>query len=399
MGIASGMMTGDAGIGSTVPYVQLLHLSKEFHNGDGGSDVVPAVVDMSVEIFSGEFVTVIGPSGCGKTTTLRMIAGFEKPTSGTILIDGKDVTACSPEGRRIPMVFQSYALFPHLTVAGNIAYGLKAQRKPEDAIRHDVLFACQMLNLLGLENRFPEELSDGQQQRVALARALVLKPSMILFDEPLSNLDMRLRIRTRNELRRMQKTLGITMVYVTHDQSEALGLPDRVIVMDRGRIVQVGTPEEIYSRPATPFVADFIGNANFLDGNVLEKEPDGSVWVSGDAFHFLVPGSQFDRTPQEGDAAIVSIPATAFRISLDILPTAKTRKFAFHDGRIEAIGVVIDRAFDGSTLEYSVQIGNVDIRAIAPAVPGDIPRIRRGDLVGLSFHPDSVRIFVTRDMP
>ncbi|HNZ94708.1 MAG TPA: ABC transporter ATP-binding protein [Sphaerochaeta sp.] len=211
---------------------------------------IKAVNDLSFTIDKGEFVTLVGPSGCGKSTTLRMIAGFLRPTSGDILIEGKSITALGPEMRNIPMVFQNYALFPHMTVFENIAYGLEAKNLPFDAVAHDVAMICQMLNLVGTETRHPNELSDGQQQRVALARALVLKPKIMLFDEPLSNLDPRLRIQTRFEIKRMQQLLGITVLYVTHDQAEALSIPDRILVMNRGTIVQEGSPEPCTIAPA-----------------------------------------------------------------------------------------------------------------------------------------------------
>ncbi len=219
-------------------YLQLKNLTKQFNDGRG--TVVTAVDDISLTIHKGEFVTLLGPSGCGKTTTLRMVAGFEVQNTGDIILDGKFINNVAAFNRNMPMVFQSYALFPHLTIFENIAYGLKIKKLSRDVIRNDVAMACQMVNLVGLEDRYPGELSGGQQQRVALARAIVLKPEIILFDEPLSNLDAKLRIQTRNEIKRVQQLLGITALYVTHDQSEALSMSDRIVIMNRGKLCRSG---------------------------------------------------------------------------------------------------------------------------------------------------------------
>ncbi|MBE9473168.1 MAG: ABC transporter ATP-binding protein, partial [Chloroflexi bacterium] len=226
---------------------------------------VRAVNRLSLEIHQGEFVTLLGPSGCGKTTTLRLIAGFEFPTSGRILLDGEVINDLPPNKRPMAMVFQNYALFPHMSVFDNISYGLKVKRQPPDLIRESVEIVMQLMNLVGLGDRMPHQLSGGQQQRVALARALVMQPRVLLFDEPLSNLDAKLRVQMRVEIRRLQQRLGITTVYVTHDQAEAMSLSDRVVVIRDGQIEQVGTPSEIYQQPASLFVADFIGRANFIE--------------------------------------------------------------------------------------------------------------------------------------
>ena len=238
----------------------------------GGSGEVTAVDRVNIEIEKGELVTLLGPSGCGKTTTLRLIAGFEFPTQGTIQLDGKVINQEPPHKRDMSMVFQSYAIFPHLTVFENTAYGLNVQRLPRAEIHQRVARALELVELTGLENRAPNQLSGGQQQRVALARALVMEPKVLLMDEPLSNLDAKLREQMRSEIRRIQKRLGITSVYVTHDQVEAMTLSDRVVVMDQGRIEQIGPPPEIYRFPKTRFVADFIGRANFVEGIVRGRE-------------------------------------------------------------------------------------------------------------------------------
>jgi spermidine/putrescine transport system ATP-binding protein len=223
-----------------------------------------AVKELSLEVRTGEFLSLLGPSGCGKTTTLRMIAGFEEPTSGEIFIGGRAVVGIPPYRRPVNMVFQNYALFPHLTVFENVAYGLRRRGMPRGQIGHEVRRALELVGLRGLENRYPQQLSGGQQQRVALARALVNKPRVLLLDEPLGALDLKLRKQMQLELKKLQEDLGITFLYVTHDQEEALTLSDRVGVMSHGQLIQLGTPREIYHSPATRFVADFIGDSNIV---------------------------------------------------------------------------------------------------------------------------------------
>ncbi len=240
--------------------VSLRGLVKRF-----GRDVL-AVDSVDLDVDRGELVTLLGPSGCGKTTILRMIAGLERPTSGTILLDDDDVTRLPAYLRDVTMVFQSYALFPHMSVYENVAYGLKVAGRPADETKRRVQVALEMVGLGSLGDRSTNALSGGQQQRVALARALVIEPRVLLFDEPLSNLDAKLRRRVRDDIRELQQRLGITSVYVTHDQEEALAISDRVVVMRDGHIEQQGTPHELYAHPATRFVADFIGSANFVPG-------------------------------------------------------------------------------------------------------------------------------------
>ena len=252
----------------------LQNVSKHFPSRDG-SGLVYAVDDVSLDIEEGKFVTLLGPSGCGKTTTLRLIAGFEFPTTGNILLEGKSINELPPNLRGMAMVFQSYAIFPHLSVYENVAYGLRIKKLPERAIKQAVGRVLDLAELTGLENRAPNQLSGGQQQRVALARALVMEPKVLLFDEPLSNLDAKLRVQMRSEIRRIQQELGITSVYVTHDQDEAMVLSDKIVVMHAGRIQQVGSAVEIYRRPRTRFVADFIGRANFLPVTVEERTAEG----------------------------------------------------------------------------------------------------------------------------
>jgi iron(III) transport system ATP-binding protein len=252
-------------------YLALENIVKTF-SSRGGVGEVTAVSGVSLEIDKGELVTLLGPSGCGKTTTLRLIAGFEFPTAGRILLDGRAINDLPPHRRDMSMVFQSYAIFPHLNVFENIAYGLNVQRLPKREIRERVARVLELVALTGLENRAPNQLSGGQQQRVALARALIMEPKVLLMDEPLSNLDAKLRVQMRTEIRRIQQQLGITSVYVTHDQIEAMTLSDRIVVMNEGEIEQIGAPTDVYRYPQTHFVADFIGRANFVPAVVTAVE-------------------------------------------------------------------------------------------------------------------------------
>ncbi|MBI4624211.1 MAG: ABC transporter ATP-binding protein [Verrucomicrobia bacterium] len=235
-----------------------------------------AVSEVSLEIAAGEFLTLLGPSGCGKTTLLRLIAGFEQPTSGTIWLGGVEVTHLPPYRRPVNQVFQSYALFPHLSVWENVAFGLRMQRVPAAEVTDRVRQALELVSLAGFDARRPQELSGGQKQRVALARALVCRPQVLLLDEPLSALDAKLRQAMQLELKRLQRQVGITFVYVTHDQEEALTMSDRIAIVNRGRIEQFGSPHEIYHRPATAFAADFIGQANLLDTRLIAADGSGA---------------------------------------------------------------------------------------------------------------------------
>ena len=241
--------------------LQLDRLTKRF--GD-----FTAVKDLSLTVADGEMVALLGESGCGKTTTLRMIAGFSEADEGVVSIDGRVMNSIPAFKRNVGIFFQNYALFPHLTAYDNIAFGLKVQRMDRQVIHAKVAQIIRMVKLEGLEKRYPRELSGGQQQRVALARALVMEPSVMLLDEPLSNLDAKLRVEMQVEIKRIQRVLGITTIIVTHDQEEAISLADRVVVMDKGRIVQVGKPEDVFENPASPFIADFMGFVNFFSGTV-----------------------------------------------------------------------------------------------------------------------------------
>src|SRR5215210_5682138 len=272
--------------------VELVGVSKSF-------DDVVAVDDVDLAVRSGEFLSLLGPSGCGKTTTLRLIAGFEQPDRGALLIDGVDVAGLPPYKRNVNTVFQAYALFPHLTVLENVAYGLKQRRLDRATREAQAREALRLVRLPEIGPRKPRQLSGGQQQRVALARALVMKPKVLLLDEPLGALDLKVRRELQIELKRIQQEVGITFVYVTHDQEEALAMSDRVAVLDHGRIEQLGTPTEIYDAPATRFVADFIGETNFIEhaGQLVAIRPEririgrnGGVGVPGRIVTSMVVG-------------------------------------------------------------------------------------------------------------
>ena len=256
--------------------VRLDHISKIYQDPKTGKDFY-AVRDTSLTIEPGSFVTLLGPSGCGKTTTLRMIAGFESPDEGEIYLGDEPINELTPNKRDTAMVFQSYALLPHYNVFDNVAYGLKLRKVPKEEIKARVMNILDLVELTGMEARMTNQLSGGQQQRVALARALVIEPSVLLFDEPLSNLDAKLRVSMRTEIRRIQQRVGITAIYVTHDQSEAMALSDQIIVMSKGVVAQMGTPQEIYYHPVNEFVADFIGEANFLKGRMTGREGSKAV--------------------------------------------------------------------------------------------------------------------------
>ena len=250
--------------------VRLEHVSKIYKDPKTKKEFY-AVFDTSLNIEPGTFVTLLGPSGCGKTTTLRMIAGFESPDVGEIYLGGEPINALTPNKRDTAMVFQSYALLPHYNIFDNVAYGLRLRKYDRATIKQKVTDILALVGLEGMESRMTNQLSGGQQQRVALARALVLEPGVLLFDEPLSNLDAKLRVQMRTEIRRIQQEAGITAIYVTHDQSEAMAISDQIIIMEKGVVSQIGTPQEIYYHPKNEFVADFIGEANFLKGTLVEK--------------------------------------------------------------------------------------------------------------------------------
>jgi iron(III) transport system ATP-binding protein len=306
----------------------------------GSKDSVIAVDHVSLQVREGELVTLLGPSGCGKTTTLRMIAGFEFPTSGNILLDGERMNDVPPNRRPTTMVFQNYALFPHMSVAQNIEYGLKIHRVGGKEIRVRVEEVMRLVGLKGMGTRAPAQLSGGQQQRVSLARSLIMEPKVLLLDEPLSNLDAKLRESTRIEIRKLQRRLGITSVYVTHDQEEAMTLSDRVVIMHEGRIQQIGTPPEIYAHPANRFVADFIGKANFLDAEVAAIDPSTGVTLDIYGKQLQVPGAA--EQLREGMKVVVVVRPESIALK------------AKAEGGLR--GVVRESVYLGSEIVYEVQL-------------------------------------------
>jgi iron(III) transport system ATP-binding protein len=311
-----------------------------------------AVRDVTLAVADGEFVTLLGPSGCGKTTTLRMVAGFIRPTAGRIVLDGRVLSAADgsvllpPERRGMGMVFQSYAVWPHMTVFDNVAYPLRVAGLPRHEVAARTRRTLELVHLEGLAGQHPHQLSGGQQQRVALARALVNEPAVLLLDEPLSNLDAKLREEMRFEIQDLQRRLRITVVYVTHDQGEAMVLSDRIAVMVGGRIVQVGAPDDLYERPADPFVASFLGVANFLGGDVVGTD-GGAAWV------------RLDGLP-EADSLRVPGAAPAARVLVCVRPEALVCDPA---GPLR--GQVVRRTYLGNGLDYLVRIGPHTVRLAA----------------------------------
>jgi spermidine/putrescine transport system ATP-binding protein len=347
---------------TTSPEIQLLDLEKRFRE-------VRAVDGVTLEVGSGEFFSLLGPSGCGKTTTLRMIGGFELPTGGTILLRGRDVTNDPPDKRPVNMVFQNYALFPHLDVADNIAFGLKRKGVAGPEISRRVGEALELVHLDGYDKRRPNQLSGGQQQRVALARALVNRPNVLLLDEPLGALDLKLRRQLQLELKRIQVEVGITFVYVTHDQEEALTMSDRIAVMHAGKVEQLGTPEELYDRPATRFVADFIGSTNLLRGRI---EEDGWVRLtSGDIAHVAHDG----------------LP-TGTEVEISVRPEAIALVPLNAQGAIKA--TVEHAAYLGSTISYQLRTaGGLALTVLAPKTGIRLPA---GSEVAVSWSPSEALV-------
>ena len=340
---------------------KLEHLTKHFGK-------VVAVDNVSLEFPHGKLITLLGPSGCGKTTILRMIAGLEVPTSGRIYMGGEDITDLPANERKITMVFQSYALFPHMNVYENIAYGLRVQRWPKEKIKRAVGESLEMVGLAGLDQRSPSQLSGGQQQRVAVARALVLKPKVLLFDEPLSNLDAKLRKRMRGEIRNLQRDLGITSIYVTHDQSEALAISDRIVVMENAIISHEGEPAELYTRPANPFVADFIGEANILEVEVLSVN-DKTALVRLGSLELSVP---YIRVPSRGKKAKLMIHPEDIQVTPE------------NEGGIA--GIVKFALYQGSTNDYTVDTEVGELRITDYQSKGNLRE--RGTQVSLTFRQD-----------
>ncbi len=352
-------------------YVELVGLSKRFGN-------VIAVANVSLEVPEGQITTLLGPSGCGKTTLLRLIAGFFPPDTGEIRIKGVRVDHLPPQRRSTTIVFQDYALFPHLNVFENVAYGLRRRRVTASDITRRVRDILDFLGLRGLEKASPLHLSGGQQQRVALARALVVEPDVLLLDEPLSNLDAKLRVRVRTELKEIQQSLGKTTIFVTHDQEEALSISDRLAIMDAGRIRQVGTPVEVYTRPSDRFVADFVGIANFLAGTVRTITPEGLV-IDSPLGSLTIPAH---REYPEGWRVTILVRPEALRLSSDPGPgklPARIRSTSFlggmrrHHVQVGDLSLIADEAFPGTKegggqeLWLTVDAANLQVVASEPA--------------------------------
>jgi spermidine/putrescine transport system ATP-binding protein len=356
--------------------VELRSLTKRY-------DEALAVDAIDATINAGEFFSLLGPSGCGKTTTLRMIAGFVRPTSGEILLDGSDVAQVPPHKRNVHTVFQNYALFPHLNVFDNVAFGLKRKRVSKDETRRRVLEAIELVELAGYDQRKPSQLSGGQQQRVALARALVLRPAVLLLDEPLGALDAKIRKQLRIELKALQEEVGITFVFVTHDQEEALSMSDRIAVMSKGKIEQIGGPADVYEDPATVFVADFLGISNLMDAEVLG--PDGDCCTVGVGDFRLRAGC--------GDLAArgpVKVVARPERVSL-----------CEHGSERENClpGMVERTVYNGATLQVMVRLATGAQLQAAITNTGAAASLDQGTPVGVEIPADALRVLRNSDVP
>ena len=351
--------------------VRLDHISKIYKDPKTGKDFY-AVHDVALDIEPGSFVTLLGPSGCGKTTTLRMIAGFESPDEGEIYLGGEPINALTPNKRDTAMVFQSYALFPHYNVYDNVAYGLKLRKVPASEIKERVTNILKLVELSGMEQRMTNQLSGGQQQRVALARALVVEPGVLLFDEPLSNLDAKLRVQMRTEIRRIQQALGITAIYVTHDQSEAMAISDNIILMKSGVIAQMGSPTEIYYHPNSEFVADFIGECNFLPCTVTGREGEDVL-----AEVYGHPVKVRSDTEKTGPAEIVLRPEAIEIADAGQLPC-----------KVEL------SCFMGSYQNYHVRVGETLVK-IADNCPIGKKTYEVGDEAFISFRSECAHLLET----
>lgn len=329
--------------------VELLNVTKQFPGPSG--ELVTAVDDVTMRIGDGEFFSMLGPSGCGKTTSLRMIAGFELPTAGDVLIHGKPMGRTPPFQRPVNTVFQSYALFPHMTIGDNVAFGLQMDGVPRQEIAARVTEALALVRLPGYEKRKPQQLSGGQQQRVALARALVKRPEVLLLDEPLGALDLKLRKEMQLELKKLQREVGITFVFVTHDQEEALTMSDRIAVMSQGKALQIGPPEEIYEQPNCRFVADFIGDTNFIEGMVAGSEGNAAVVTMSNgatvralAAQQVAPGTKVSVTVRPEKIELRK-PSSVGQADENVLP-----------------GRVVRIVYIGTDTHYDVDLGGVDLR-------------------------------------
>ena len=350
--------------------VKIEHVSKIYQDPKTGKDFY-AVHDANIDIAPGEFICLLGPSGCGKTTILRMIAGFESPDEGEIYLGGEPINELTPNKRDTAMVFQSYALLPHYNIFDNVAYGLKLRKMDEATIKQKVTNILGLVGLEGMENRMTNQLSGGQQQRVALARALVIEPGVLLFDEPLSNLDAKLRVDMRNEIRRIQQEAGITAVYVTHDQSEAMAISDQIIIMKKGVVAQIGDPHTVYYRPIDEFVADFIGESNFLRGKLTQK--DGNAGVAD------IEGHQVEIA----DVA-------KHQIGDDVVLVLRPESATLADEGALRCKVTLSR-FMGNYQNYQVMVGNTLVK-ITDFNPKNHKIYEVGDEAFVKFGPKDVHV-------
>jgi iron(III) transport system ATP-binding protein len=354
---------------------ELRKVEVEVRNISLAYGATPVLQDISVSIEPGEFFALLGPSGSGKSTLLRLIAGFNQAQSGQVLVGGEDVSRVPPWKRNIGMVFQNYALWPHLTVAQNVAFGLEERRLPRDIVRDKVAAALELVGLEDYAARRPSQLSGGQQQRVALARTIAIEPMVLLLDEPLSNLDAKLRVHMRAELLALQRKLGITTIFVTHDQEEALSISDRVAVLDRGVIQQIGTPMELYDHPANRFIADFVGTINLLSGSISK---DGS----GLCFH----------CPTLGRIPLLSANAGEGNAEVAIRPHALTLSERAQNGdRMWLDGLVTEREFLGEFVRYTVKVGDADLIADQPHFIGSAS-YARGARLKIGIDPAQIRL-------
>ena len=356
--------------------LQITGMEKKYKNGDG-------VENINIDVYEGEFVTMLGPSGCGKSTILRTLGGFLDIDTGDILIDGQSVKDLPPEKRPTAMVFQSYNLWPHMTVYENLAFGLEIKKVPKNVIRSEIERGLKLVNMSGYEKKYPGQLSGGQQQRIALARAIVIHPQVLLMDEPLSNLDAKLRIEMRSAIRDVQKQVGITTVYVTHDQEEALAISDRIAVMKLGIIQQIGSPQDIYARPYNAFVSTFIGHSNLFFGTIRKQGSVPSVVFEG-GYH--VEMANLVDTVTEGQRVVVSV---------------RPEEFSLNPEGMEC--EIISRTFLGKYTNYFLRFGDGMVLEDQPSIEysqdlGHVDRIFSvGEKIRLRPNPNKINVF-TQDM-